>query len=67
MKENINEIEENRRMLEGSLNRMQITHDIAKVNKRASDLIYYLSQHISLNKARILQSVEIRDEKYDVN
>ena len=41
MQENrINEIEENRRMIEGCLNRMQITGDIAEVNKRASDLIY---------------------------
>ncbi len=59
MQENkINEIEENRRMMEGCLNRIQITNEIAEINKRVSDLIYYLSQHISLNKARVYHNFE---------
>ena len=49
------EININRNMIEGCLNRMQITNDISEINLQASNLTYYLAQHITLNKLRITQ------------
>ena len=52
---NQQEINCNRDMIDGCLNRMQITDNINEINMQASNLIQYLSKHISLNKSRVFQ------------
>lgn len=51
---NQQEININRNLIEGCLNRMQITNDIAEINEQCCNLMYYISQHAKMNKIRLL-------------
>ncbi len=51
---NQQEININRRHIEGCLNRMQITNDIAEINEQCCNLMFYISQHANINKTRLL-------------
>ena len=45
----------NRNLIDGCLNRMQVTDNINEINMQASNLIYYISKHITYNKIRVNQ------------
>lgn len=51
---NQQEININRRQIESCLNRMEITNDMAVINEQCCNLMFYISQHASINKTRLM-------------
>ena len=51
---NQQEININRRHIENCLNRMEITNDISEINEECCNLMFYISQHATINKTRLL-------------